>query len=209
MVEYVRSAGRILVDGDSVALGYNAQLGGFRPGLQSGLTAAGVSWTTCGPLSDAWGNHNAVIATALSQKTSGFQTIVANARPHIIVINQGVNDMGGVAAGGQGRTAAQTHTALTAALDCAQTAAPEAFCFVNKVIVPDKNDIPAYYDARFTIADYNAGLPSLLAARSRCYLIDIGAPETSDGVHPTQTGYATMASQVLAALLAVLPGRRG
>lgn len=205
MVQWVKNAGRILVMGDSISLGYNSQLGGWRPGLGTQLSSAGIGYQYVGPLADAYGNHNAVISTALVQQTSNIQTMCVTYRPRIVLVGWGVNDIGGVAAGGQGRTSSQALNDLDTVIDWIQAGAPQALIFVQSLVVPQTNDIPSYYAVRADIAAFNTALPARCAAQG-AYAIDIGAPPTSDGLHPTQVGYGLMVTSIFTGVSSALPG---
>lgn len=207
MTSWVKSAGRIMVMGDSITLGWYSQLGGWRVGLGSALTSAGIGYSYVGPLSDAYGAHRAVIATAASQQTSAVQTDCATYRPRVVIIGWGANDVGGIADGGQGRTAAQAIMSLGDVIDWTTAGAPQAKVFVQTVVVPQTSAIASYWAARATFSELNGLLPALCTSRGAT-LIDIGAPTTSDGLHPDQTatGYPAMASTIYAAVAAALPG---
>lgn len=205
MADWIRNAGRILVMGDSITVGYHGLVGGWRVGLTGALSTAGVAYTTVGPYSDAYGNHRGVSGISAYQQTSGVQTDCETYKPRIIVIGYGANDVGGSAAGGQQRTAAQTITELGEVIDWCQAGAPHAMLFLQTVIVPQNNGIPSYYDRRDIFSELNGLLPALCVSQG-VTLIDVGAPDTTDGLHPSSTGYSSMATAISDALLARIPG---
>lgn len=205
MASWVRYAGRILVMGDSITVGHNGLVGGWRVGLSTALTTATVQHTYVGPYSDAYGAHRGVSGTAACLQTSAVQTDCETYDPRVIVISYGVNDIGGNADGGQQQTAAQTITAITNVINWCQAGAPQASILVATVVVPQTSAFASYYARRAIHEEYNALLPALCASKG-VRLVDMGAPTTSDGVHPDADGYADMAATHSAAILAALPG---
>lgn len=206
-----RNGARIMIAGDSVDLGWNSQIGGYRPGLSAGLTAARVTHSFVGPLSDAYGAHRAVIGTAAADQTSQLQTDCVTYRPNVVIIGWLVNDIGGVAAGGKGHTPAQAVNDVGVCVDWVK-AAGVSFVFVRTAVVPQTNDIQAYYDRRTEVAEGNSLLPSMITSRGGAsagiHIFDAGTPTTSDGVHPDQqvAGYNSMATRAVNTFLLHLPG---
>ncbi len=205
MAPWVRYAGRVLVMGDSITVGYNGLVGGWRVGLSTALTAATVQHAYVGPYSDAYGAHRGVSGTAACLQTSGVQTDCETYDPRVIVISYGVNDIGGNADGGQQQTAAQTITAITNVINWCQAGAPQATILVASIIIPQTSAFASYYARRSIMEDYNTLLPATCAAEGVRFL-DVGAPSTSDGVHPDASGYAAQAASIAGAVLAALPG---
>jgi lysophospholipase L1-like esterase len=205
MAGWVRYAGRVLVMGDSITLGAQGFVGGWRPGLSSALSAASVGHVYVGPLSDAYGAHRAVSGTSAYQQTSAVQTDCETYDPRVVVIGYGANDVGGTDDGGQGRTAAQTIAELGEAIAWVQAGAPQALVLMQTVIVPQDDTIASYWARRAIFSELNALMPGL-ATSTGVRLIDVGAPETTDGLHPSAAGYAAMSSTIASAVLAVIPG---
>lgn len=206
MAYWIRNAGKIYPKGDSLTEGYHGLLGGWRPGLSAALTAAGVAHSYVGQLSDAYGAHHGVPGISAFQQGGSTQTDCETYDPRIIILGYGTNDVGGLAAGGQARTAAQCVASLTNVINWCQAGAPQALIFMQTLIVPQNAGIPSYYDRREIFEEANSLFPALVLAEG-IRLIDVGAPETSDGLHPTQTGYtATMAPAIASAVLAAVPG---
>ena len=199
MADWIRNAGRILVMGDSITVGYYGLVGGWRAGLTSALSTAGVAHATVGPYSDAYGNHRGVSGICAYQQTSSVQTDCETYKPSIIVSASGANDIGG------GATAAQTIAELGEIIDWCRAGAPHAMIELQTVIVPQNNGIPSYYDRRDIFSELNGLLPALCVTYG-VSLIDVGAPDTTDGLHPSSTGYASMATAISSALLARIPG---
>lgn len=200
MAQWVRYAGRVLVMGDSVTVGYNGLVGGWRVGLSTALTAATVQHTYVGPYSDAYGAHRGVSGDRAGAQGAGFQTDCETYDPRVIIIAYGVNDIGG-----EYLDATGTLAALSNCVSLAQAGAPQAIILVQSLIVPSTNDFPTYYANRAENEAVNAALPAWCNARGVRF-VDIGNPATSDGVHPTAAGYATMVTAISAAVLAALPG---
>lgn len=200
MAPWVRYAGRILCTGDSITVGYNDLVGGWRPGLSAALTAAGIGHVYVGNYSDAYGAHRGVSGDRAGAQGAGLQTDCETYDPRVIVFGYGVNDIGG-----EYLDAAGTLDAIETAIGYAQAGAPQAIVFVQSLVVPDTNDFPTYYARRAMNDAVNASLPALCDSLG-CRFVDIGDPERSDGVHPTAAGYATMTAAISAAVIAALPG---
>lgn len=208
MTSWVRNAGRIMCVGDSIVVGYYGLTGGWRAGLSAALDALGVHHTFVGPYSDAYGAHRGVSGTSAYGQTSALQTDCETYRPRVVLFAYGVNDIGGAAAGGAERSAADTLVEIEECLDWIEAGAPYAEIGVQTVIVPQTNGIPSYYSRRAEVEALNALLPAAVAARSRARQVDVGAPPTTDGVHPSDgAGYPDMVDAYVAALDAMTPGR--
>lgn len=192
---WVRRAGRVWVVGDSIAEGWYDLVGGFRPGLGSALAAAGLSYEYVGTLSDAYGAHDGVAGATASSQTSALQTTAGTLRPRVAVVNIGVNDIGG------GSTPAACMSSVASIVGWIRAGAPQASVFLTTMVVPTGG---VYYARRDEIAAGNALLPATAAAAG-AHVIDIAAPPTSDGLHPTAAGYAAMATAIASALVARLP----
>lgn len=178
--------------GDSITVGYYGLVGGWRPGLSSGLTTDGLPHDYVGSLSDAYGAHDGVSGSFAASQSSALTTSAATLRPTVAIVGWGVNDIGTL-----------DHTATTVAdqLDSILgwlSAVP--VCLLQTVIVPQTNDIPAYYARRARVEELNTLLPAVVAGHSHARLVDMGAPPTSDGVHPTSTGYDQMATALRTAV---------
>jgi len=200
VASWVRYAGRVMCTGDSITIGYNDLVGGWRPGLSTALTAASVGHVFVGPYSDAYGAHRGASGDRAGAQGAGFQSDCETYDPRVIVFGYGVNDIGGEYLDAQG-----TLDAIETAIGYAQAGAPQAIVLVQSLIVPDSNDFPTYYARRAMNVTVNAALPALCDSLG-CRFVDVGAPELDDGVHPTAAGYATMATAISAAVIAALPG---
>jgi lysophospholipase L1-like esterase len=202
---WVRYAGRILIADDSTGVGAQGFVGGWRPGLSAALTAAGVGHTYVGPYSDAYGAHRAVNAISAYQQTSAVQTDCETYDPRLVLIGYGHNDVGGLPDGAQGRTATQAIEALSDVIGWVRAGAPQALIFLRTVIVPQNPTIASHWARREIFEDLNGLLPAL-ALSAGAHLIDVGAPTSTDGMHPDAPGYSAMASTIASAVLAALPG---
>lgn len=206
MPQWIRYAGRIMIADNSIGIGYHGLVGGFRPTLGSALTSAGVGYAYVGPYSDAYGAHRSVSGISAYQQSSQLQTDCATYAPRVTILGYCENDLGG-AGGGQSRTPAQAIESMRSCIRWSLAGAPWTIPIVRSVIVPQTNGIPGYYSRRELFAEYNTLLPALCAEEGARY-VDIGAPTTSDGLHPddTPTGYPSMGAILAAAVLASLPG---
>lgn len=202
MVQWTRHAGRILVADNSIGVGYHGLTGGFRAVMTTQLNALGIQHTWVGPYSDAYGAHRSVSGISAYQQSSTLQTDCETYDPRVVITGYCENDIGGTAAGGQERTPAQAIASLTSCINWIQAGAPQALILVRTIVVPQTNGIPSYYSRRGLFTEYN-GLLHALCASEGVTLVDIGAPSTSDGLHPddTATGYTAIASALTSALL--------
>lgn len=206
-MDWINRAGRIMCMGDSITVGYTSLLGGWRPGLSSALTAAGISHEFAGVYVDAYTRHHAASGTAASQQTSALQTDCEAYDPATIIIGWGANDVGGNADGGQQHSAATALADIGDVIDWCVAGAPQAFrlrrIFVQTLIVPQNATLATYYSRRQHSEQVNVGLVDLCDSKG-VRLIDVGAPATSDGLHPSQAGYATMAATISAAVISAV-----
>ena len=190
--------------GDSIVLGMYGKTGGWRVHLTGLLSSAGVSHEFVGPYTNV-GKHRGVNGTSAYQQTSQVQTDCETYDPHIIIIAYGVNDIGGVPDGGQGRTAAQTEPEIEEVIAWARAGAPHAHILVQTVIVPQGSTYASYWSRRAEHIALNAALPALCAANG-VTMVDVGAPATTDDIHPSDgAGYPAMADTYLDAILSVIP----
>jgi lysophospholipase L1-like esterase len=176
MAAWVRNAGRIMVAGDSITVGHNGLVGGWRVGLSSALVAAGVAYSYVGPYSDAYGAHRGVSGDRAGAQGAGFQTDCETYDPSLVILGYGVNDIGG-----EYLDATGTLNAISDVIVRTQAGAPQALILVQSLVVPGPG-FPTYYANRAENIEVNAALPAFCSARG-CYFVDIGSPETSDGVH--------------------------
>lgn len=201
MPRWVAYAGRIMIADNSIGVGYLGLVGGFRPGLSAALTARGVGHVYVGPHSDAYGSHRSVSGVTASGQAAGLEADCATYRPRIVVVGYPENDIG------TAWTAAETIESVRLCVQAVQSGAPQALVIVRSAIVPQTADIPAYHARRDLFAEYN-GLGAAMCAAEGARWVDIGAPTTSDGLHPddTSTGYPSIATTLAAEVVASLPG---
>ena len=189
------SVGSIMACGDSITVGELGLTGGWRSGVASRLTAAGIAYSYVGPITDAYGSHRGESGTtAIAQVGAVIEANATTYQPDVAILAYGMNDIGM----GNGPTA------FLAALDdivgWLRVGAPQVRILVLSVIRPGPN----LYGYETYLADYdtvNAALPAWCDARL-CTFVDIGAPTTSDGVHPVDgaSGYDVMADIIADAL---------
>ena len=203
-VTFKRNAGKILWHGDSITRGRVADTGGWRKSVQAALESARIDYTSVGPTTSyspgmTQTAHAGTAGATLSSST--IATAVSTYTPNVICIAYGMNDMGG------GTTAAAFLTTLDAAIDACQSAGIlDARILIQKTYLPDSGDYVGYYA---NLAQYQA-YQSQIAARAAAQgvtLVDVGDPVKSDGIHPIDgaTGYESMATAMLSALLQVIP----
>lgn len=193
--EWIRYAGRIMVADNSIGVGHNGLVGGFRAVISDELDALDIGHVWVGPYSDAYGSHRSISGVLGADQTSALQTDCETYDPRIVIVGYAENDLG------TSYTAAQTITFVTNCVNWVQAGAPQAIVIVRTAIVPQNATIPAYYARRDLFSEYNTLLPAMCSAEG-VYLADIGAPTTSDGLHldDTSTGY-TSAGRTLAGVI--------
>jgi lysophospholipase L1-like esterase len=186
------SLGRLLVAGDSIAIGYSALTGGWRLNTIANLEAMGVACTGVGPYTTGLGNHRAVSGEKASEVTD-LQAVIAAYTPDAIVIAWGPNDIGA------GDGAVATLAAINARIDDAQAAGiPNSRIFVQSIVKATAGPFAAFAVDYDTV---NAALPAACVTQGVTF-VDIGAPANSDGVHPTDAGYTnTMQPPIIAAFM--------
>jgi lysophospholipase L1-like esterase len=181
------------------------QVGGWRVYLVSMLFAAGVTAEFVGPYTNV-GAHRGVNGTSAFQQTSQLQTDCATYQPRIVPIALGVNDIGGLADGGQGRTAAQTLTELAECIAWVKAGTPQAIVLVQTVVVPQGPTYPTYWANRLEHVSLNESLPSLCAEHGAT-VVDVGAPETTDDIHMSDgvAGYQSVARAYFNTIMSMIP----
>jgi lysophospholipase L1-like esterase len=187
MATWINMRNRILCGGDSITVGYDALSGGWRKNLSASVIADGKSCSWAGPYSDSIGSHRGLAGDQAGAVTSAFQTECLRRAPTIIILAWGVNDTGT-------QTASTVLARMSGIMDWAVSGSPNAHIYQQTVLtVPTQTA---------KIAEINAALPSLCAARG-ITLIDMGNPARDAGnVHPIDgaTGYDLMASTIYTAI---------
>lgn len=166
----------MLIVGDSIAAGYYADntgdddLGGFIPTLKTALGWAGAS-------------HNEGIAAATSETVEdNIDTFLATHSPSVVYLHVGTNDIS------FGRTISQLLTSFDYILSACRTANAELI--VNEIL-PYDGETRKIFNAR--IEDWCFTNDVKLSPTFLDFTAiggDVAASGyTSDGVHPTRTGY--------------------
>jgi lysophospholipase L1-like esterase len=176
-------APRILAVGDSIVMGYNPLIGGWREPCRVALQALGRPVNFVGPNYNT-GYHYGVDgqkAITLNSSPATFTALISTYVPDVLCLALGVNDMNS----GQA-DAPTTLAALSSLIDLAQAAAPACRILVQTVITPT----PTLHGPEFVT--FAAGIAAMVSGQGAT-LVDVGAPALDDGLHPTTPGFATMA----------------
>lgn len=203
-VNWKRNAGKIMCAGDSITVGFMAENGGWRKKLFTDLVAAGIICQAVGNFTNGSTgmvdntNHrgNSGDQAKISKSTIGAD--VTSYKPNVIIYGWGVNDIGTALS-----SAATYLDDLDACIDACQ-AVGFATHIVQTMVQPTSGH--TYYAQIAVFITAAADLPARVAAQGAS-LCDIGAPETSDGLHPSDgaTGYDAMATAIYNSVLAVIP----
>lgn len=196
MTDWIRYAGRIMPCGDSITVGETALIGGWRAILQASLNAQNFAPVYVGSSSDGYGSYVGGSGTTAQGFAAGLSGLCTTYSPRVVILGWGANDIGGDLA-----DAATTLDRMSACIEGVLLGAPQAICLQQTLVVPQSG---VYYGQRAVFEEVNAALPALCASLG-VPLVNIGTPATSDGLHPTGAGYASMADLIYAALLDALP----
>lgn len=200
MTSWIRYAGRIMPCGDSITVGETALIGGWRAILQTTLNAQNLAPVYVGSSSDGYGSYVGGSGTTAQGFAAGLSGLCTTYIPRVVILGWGANDIGG-----DGVDATTCLSRLSTCISGARSGAPQAIVLQQTLVVPQNGGTyPAYYAARATFEEVNAALPALCRSLG-AELVDIGAPATSDGLHPTGAGYTSVAAAISSALLRVLP----
>lgn len=191
---------RLMPLGDSITHGIGSSTGsGYRARLFDTLALSkrdvdAVGSQSSGDHQDP--SHEGYPGWRIDQLSGIASCAVRSARPNVITIHAGTNDMN------QQFDLARAPERLDALIDRAFSAAPEATVVVATLIAASKPGLQPRIDA------YNAKLPGLVKARQaqgdRVKLADMSAVTTADlaqPAHPSDRGYAKMADAFLLAIL--------
>lgn len=197
---WIRYAGRIMVVDNSIGVGEEGLVGGFRAVIADELDALDIGHVWVGPYSDAYGSHRAASGTLAADQTSALQTDCETYDPRIVIIGYAENDLG------TSYTAAQTIASVTACIQWIKAGAPQAIVIVRTAIVPQTNDIPAYYARRALFSEYNTLVPAMCESEGAT-MVDLGVPTTSDGLHldDTATGYTAAGTTLAGTIVRLIP----
>ncbi|WP_433218681.1 SGNH/GDSL hydrolase family protein [Dactylosporangium sp. CS-047395] len=178
----------IMPMGDSITLGLASTDGqGYRKFLDQLLT--GRPHTFVGTQGTAPMYHEGHSGWTIDQLGAEARTWVALKRPNIILIHAGTND------DGLNHTSAQMLASMNHLLDEIHAASPTSYVIVAKIpLTPFNNQWQQDQEV-----GYNAGLPTLAAARSHVIVVDMVSTQISadsigaERVHPNDNGYKYMA----------------
>ena len=193
------TSSRLLVYGDSIAVGANASVPS-RDGWAVLLrNYRGVSVST---MVEGWG-FRSLYDDALDAPTrAAFVARLAGYSPSVIWLAIGTNDYGL-----NKWSAASFGTAYAALLDDLHTALPSAVIYCQTPILRVAPASEAANGSGSTLGNYRTQIATAQAARSGyCVLVDgtailaAGASYDADGIHPTTAGHATYYAAVKAAL---------
>ncbi len=180
-----------LVAGDSIAIGYQSLAGGWRLKLKGALATAAFDYQEVGPYTTGGGRHDAVSGQKARDVTD-LQAQITAYQPDAIVLAWGSNDAGA------GDSAATIESNLSSRITDAKTARKSASVPIFVLSIPPRTGFQTVVDT------VNADMPAICASASVAW-VDIDAPAESDGVHPTEAGYAAMVPPVAAAWQAAFP----
>lgn len=148
---------------------------------------------------DPWDDdHESYTGARVDQLNNFIGGFVSDARPDVILLHIGTNDLNQVGVV-PNQSVASTLTELDSCIRTLQTAAPSALIMVAQII-PAK---PAHsFQAAGLQAQYNAGIPGVVAATNRpdapVVFVDMAsgydaATHNYDAIHPNQWGEQWMA----------------
>jgi lysophospholipase L1-like esterase len=197
------TAVKIMPLGDSITDGFNVP-GGYRITLKPKLDAGGyttdfVGTMSNGPASLTDREHQGLTGWRIDQLDANIVTWLQQTTPDTVLLHAGTNDAI------QGIDIANAATRLGALIDKITATVPNAVVIVAS-IVPLTD---ATQEAR--VKTFNAGIPAVVSSRAaagkKVYFTDMHAALTTadlaDGIHPSEAGYAKMATQWYSALRSV------
>jgi lysophospholipase L1-like esterase len=200
---------RVMPLGDSITEGVN---GGYRVGLWEQAKADGLRINFVGTRSDRWAKlpdkdhegHPGFTVRDLAREIDGY---LAAARPDVVLLMAGTNDLAWYHTEGVAATAAR----LGALIDRIHAAAPQAHVIVGS-IGPMKGRNQQGADRNALATSYNAlvrlEVERRAAAGRAVAFVDVNAALTTadlyDDVHPGEAGHAKIAPVWYAALRPLL-----
>jgi len=204
-VAVASAAVRVMPLGASITFGTRSRDGdGYRQMLRRRLIAAGLKVDFVGSRRSGTmtnGQNEGHPGFRIDQIAAGADRWLAAARPDVVLLNAGTNDMI------QDHDLPGAPARLHELIDRIVADRPRAVVLVSTLI---PSPVPVR-DQR--VAAFNAELPGIVAAERkagrRVYLVDLNGALTTadigpDKIHPTETGYAKIAAcwySVLAPLL--------
>ncbi|MFI6074502.1 SGNH/GDSL hydrolase family protein [Actinoplanes sp. NPDC051343] len=195
---------RIMPLGDSITYGVGpAVANGYRTDLYDRLTRAGLNVDFVGGVQSGDGadpDNEGHPGWTIEQISAEVDTWMADARPDVILLHAGTNDMRASA------TVPTAPAALSALLDRIEADAPQAEVFVAEVTGAGTTPNRPMWKRR--IDAYNARIPAIVDAKGpNFHLVDqsgIEGIDLTDVVHPNTFGYAKMAWNWYQAMMPVL-----
>lgn len=186
--------------GDSITYGYSSASGSgyrsFLATLLNGRTPMGAGWLFEGSLDSGppwWSHdgHGGWRIDTLDQNLGMYPTMPnGGVGINLVLLDAGSNDAG------QGYTGATMLSRMSSLLDHLLALDPQARIEVAQLTINGQNA-----GAIQAEQDFNAGLPALVTGKGpTVVVVDMtGVHLSSDGVHPDDAGYSTMASRWFAA----------
>jgi lysophospholipase L1-like esterase len=199
---------RVMPLGDSITYGIGPAVNnGYRADLYDRLTQAGLNVDFVGSVQSGDGadpDNEGHPGWTIEQISAEVDTWIADARPDVILLHAGTNDMRASA------TVPTAPAALSALLDRIEADAPQAQVFVAEVTSAGTTANRPMWKRR--IDAYNARIPAIVEAEGPNFHLvdqtDVGGIDLTDIVHPNAFGYAKMAWNWYQAMMPVLdPGR--
>jgi lysophospholipase L1-like esterase len=207
-VAQAATATRIMPLGDSITDGFNVP-GGYRITLKPKLDAGGyatdfVGTQSNGPASLTDREHQGLTGWRIDQLDANIVTWLQQTTPDTVLLHIGTNDMI------QSIDLANAPARLGGLIDKITATRPDAQVLVASIVPLGTASQEA------TVKTYNAAIPGLVQSRASAgkhvHFVDMHAALTTadlaDGIHPTEAGYAKMATVWYDALRAV-PGALG
>jgi lysophospholipase L1-like esterase len=203
------AAVRVMPLGDSITYGIGPAVNnGYRTDLHNRLTRAGLTVDFVGSVRSGDGtdpDNEGHPGWTIEQISAEVDTWIAEARPDVILLQTGTNDMRSQA------TVPTAPAALAALLDRIEADAPQAQVFVAEITGAGTTANRPMWKRR--IDAYNARIPAIVNARgANFHLVDqatVEGVDLTDIVHPNTFGYAKMAWNWYQAMMPVLdPGRQ-
>ena len=206
--------------GDSITRGEDAQTSrslqnGYRDNLAQKLTSANIAFNFVGSQNNGSGfdtNHEGHGGWKIAQLAESVSGWLDSFKPEIILLKIGTNDMGFST-----EPVSAAINKLSGLIDTIVAKRPTAKLIVSSIapVNPTNFSAPAIVDGfQSRVADYNSQIPGLVQAKAAqgkpvSFANIYGALNTSsdlssDGFHPTESGYAKIADVLFNAIDNVL-----
>ncbi|MCG7528557.1 phosphatidylinositol-specific phospholipase C domain-containing protein [Streptomyces sp. OfavH-34-F] len=181
--------------GDSITLGVGSGTRtGYRPALASALAGHAGAVEFVGSQVDADGvtHHEGHSGWLIEQLQANIETWLADARPNVVTLHIGTNDMN------RDNRVSTAPQRLGTLIDQIHTASPDTAVVVASLVPATDPAVQARVDA------YNRAIPGIVADRTqrgyKLAQVSMGALTTADlndNLHPNNAGYAKMADAFL------------